>query len=84
MLEATAVELSGTLWYLKQRNLVSCDDRSNLQITVDGMDFLESKQPSPGVVMPFIKEAAVAQAQPARDGDSALSTLNRALTKDSV
>jgi hypothetical protein len=60
MVEATAVELSATLWYLKQRGLVSSDDKSSLQITVDGMDFLASNKPLPEDVMAFIKPAAVA------------------------
>ncbi len=76
-------ELGSALWYLKQRGLAASDDKSSLQITVDGMDFLESKQPAPEAVMPFIKEDAIAAAQtlPAREGESVLSTLNRALAK---
>ncbi len=86
IVEATPTELSSALWYLKQRGLAASDDKSSLQITVDGMDFLESKQPSPETVMPFIKEAAiaVAQAPPARGAESALGTLNRALAKVSI
>jgi hypothetical protein len=64
MVEATAVELSAALWYLKQRVLVSSDDKSNMQITVDGMDFLVSQKPVPEDVMGFIKPAAVAVPQP--------------------
>jgi curved DNA-binding protein CbpA len=83
IVEATAAELSSALWYLKQRGLAASDDKSSLAITVDGMDFLESKQPAPEAVMPFIKEDAIAaaQTQPAREGESVLSTLNRALAK---
>ena len=86
IVDATAAELSSALWYLKQRGLAASDDKSSLQITVDGMDFLESKQPSPETVMPFIKEAgiAVAQSQPAGQTESVLGTLNRALGKVSV
>jgi curved DNA-binding protein CbpA len=86
IVEATPAELSSALWYLKQRGLAASDDKSSLGITVDGMDFLESKQPAPEVVMPFIKAdaIAVAEAPPARDSVTGLSTLNRALTKVSV
>ena len=86
IVDATAAELSSALWYLKQRGLAASDDKSSLQITVDGMDFLESKQPSPETVMPFIKDGAVAvaQAPPARETESVLGTLNRALAKVSV
>ena len=54
-LEVTSEELGAALWYLKQRGLVASDDKSSLQITVDGMDFLENNKPSPEAVMKFIK-----------------------------
>lgn len=63
IIEAPAVRLSSALWYLKQRGLASSDDKSNLQITVDGMDYLVSKSPLPDDVMPFIKPAAIAISQ---------------------
>jgi curved DNA-binding protein len=63
IMEATAVRLTSALWYLKQRGLAASDDKSSLQITVDGMDFLESKRPLPEQVMPFIKPAAIAVSQ---------------------
>lgn len=48
------------LWYLKQRNFAMSDDKSSLQITVEGMDFLEKLQPAAEDIMPFIRsEAAV-------------------------
>jgi curved DNA-binding protein CbpA len=96
MVEATAIELSSALWYLKQRALAASDDKSSLQITVDGMDFLLGNRPVPGDVMAFIKpsaraisHAAAPQAQlkalpaPARDPESVLSTLHRALARTS-
>ena len=55
MLETTEESLSFALWYLKQRNLVASDDKSNLQITVEGMDYLEMNPPTPETVMPLIK-----------------------------
>jgi hypothetical protein len=58
MLTATEEELNFALWYLKQRSYVVSDDKSSLQITVEGMDFLEGGHPSPEVVMPFVKAAA--------------------------
>jgi hypothetical protein len=64
MVEATAVELSAALWYLKQRGLATSDDQSSLQITADGMDFLVSKRPVPEDVMAMMKPAAIAVAQP--------------------
>ena len=47
MLETTAEGLSFALWYLKQRNLVTSDDKSNLLITAEGMDYLEMNPPTP-------------------------------------
>jgi curved DNA-binding protein CbpA len=59
MLAATVDELSFALWYLKQKGLVQSDDKSNLQITVQGMDFLEDKRPEPELVLPFVKLTAL-------------------------
>ena len=60
MLETTEESLSFALWYLKQRNLVASDDKSNLQITVEGMDYLEMNPPTPETVMPLIKASGLA------------------------
>ena len=54
-------ELTFALWYLKQKSLVASDDKSNLQITVEGMDYLEARRPAPEIVMPFIKPAGEAE-----------------------
>jgi hypothetical protein len=55
ILETTAEGLSFALWYLKQRSLVASDDKSNLQITAEGMDYLETNPPTPELVLPLIK-----------------------------
>jgi len=68
ILDATTEELNFTLWYLKQRSYATNDDKSNLQITVEGMDFLESNRPSSTVVMPFIKASAMAAPQAVPSG----------------
>jgi hypothetical protein len=57
---ASTQELNFALWYLKQRELVLADDKSSLQITVDGMDYLEANPPSPQLVLPMIKVAGLA------------------------
>ncbi len=59
IIHATSDELLFALFYLKQRGLVVGDDKSNLQITVDGMDFLELNQPAPEKVYPYIKPGAL-------------------------
>jgi DnaJ domain len=91
IIEASAAELGSALWYLKQRGLAASDDKSSLQITVDGMDFLESNKPAPEDVMMFIKPSAVAGApaqsrakpsiQPKPEVESVMATLNRALAR---
>jgi DnaJ domain len=67
MLETTPEGLSFALWYLKQRSLVASDDKSNLLITVEGMDYLETNPPTPETVMPLFKAAMLAtlKAEPA-------------------
>ena len=55
-------EMNFALWYLKQRGLAASDDKSNLLITVEGMDFLEATRPSPAAVLPFIKAGGLAEA----------------------
>jgi len=96
MIQATHDELNFALFYLKQRNLVVGDDKSNLMITVDGMDFLENNQPAPERVFAFIKPAALSipaptvpaaarAVQPATDlgaeTESVLKVLTRALAR---
>jgi hypothetical protein len=98
IVDASPTELSSALWYLKQRGLAASDDKSSLQITVDGMDFLENKRPLPEDIMAFIKTTALAApishatggssaaptAQSKRAGESVMSSLNRALARTSV
>ena len=59
MLATSPDEIFFVLWYLKQRGWVASDDKSNVLITVQGMDYLESNQPSAGLVMPYIKSSVV-------------------------
>jgi curved DNA-binding protein CbpA len=63
MLETSNEQMSLTLWYLKARSLVAADDKSNVMITVEGIDFLEANQPTPEAVLPFIKPASLAAPQ---------------------
>lgn len=48
-------ELNLTLWFLRQRGLVLIDDKSSMQVTVDGMEYLERQAPGPDDVMAFIR-----------------------------
>lgn len=58
MLDASTEELSFVIWYMKQRSWITSDDKSALQITADGMDFLDANPPMPDAVMSCIKAAA--------------------------
>jgi hypothetical protein len=60
ILECTSEGLNFALWYLKQRSMVASDDKSNLQITVEGMDYLERNPPTPETVMSMVKAGGLA------------------------
>lgn len=64
MLTPTTEELTFTIWYLKQRGYIKSDDKSSLQITVDGMDYLEKNMPSIATIQPFLKLAEATKAEP--------------------
>jgi len=74
ILETTSEGLNFALWYLKQRNLVTSDDKSNLLITVEGMDYLESNPPTPESIMPLIRAIGLAKLQPEPGRATAPST----------
>jgi curved DNA-binding protein CbpA len=59
MLNAGFDELFFVLWHAKQHGWVSSDDKSNLLITIQGMDYLESNRPSAAQVLPHIKPASI-------------------------
>jgi curved DNA-binding protein CbpA len=63
ILAASTDQLAFALWYLKQRGLVTSDDKSSLQISVEGMEHLESLRPSSENVMPWIKSASLLSAE---------------------
>jgi hypothetical protein len=56
--------LNFALWYLKKRGMVAHGDKSSMEITVEGMDFLEQNRPTPEQVMGFIRRDALAEPEP--------------------
>lgn len=56
LMDITSGELSFSMWFLKQRGLAGVDDKSAIQITVSGMEFLEGQAPRTEDVMPFIRQ----------------------------
>lgn len=53
-LRASTEQMFFSIWYLKQRSLVLSDDKSNMQITVDGMDYLERNPPTAETILPLL------------------------------
>ncbi|MBI4892285.1 MAG: DnaJ domain-containing protein [Acidobacteria bacterium] len=52
-------EVQFSLWYLKQRGHVVSDDKSSLQITAEGMEYVESNIPLPERIYPLLKPASL-------------------------
>lgn len=64
LIVATTEELAFSVWYLKQRGWVSQDDRSSMQITVEGMEHLEGNLPNPAQVALFLKDQPAPPPEP--------------------
>ena len=64
MTNCTSEQLQLSIWYLKQRGYIVTDDKSNLQISVDGMDYLEQNVPPAKEILAMLKSHA-APAMPA-------------------
>ncbi len=73
IVEGTPAELTFVLWFLKQRTFIASDDKSSLQITVVGMDFLEANPPDPKLVMPFIKLTGMVGSKEAAEAEEAVA-----------
>jgi curved DNA-binding protein CbpA len=88
MMNTTSDELNFALWYLKKRGFIAIDDKSSMEISVEGMDFLEQNRPSAEGVMQFIKQDSLVNTQqPAaatKIEESILNVLNRTLHRASA
>lgn len=56
IMRITPAEIILTTWYLKSKGLISSDDKSNLIITVEGIDFLEAARPNPAAIRRMLRE----------------------------
>ena len=72
IVDMTEEQIQMALWYAKTLGWVSVDDKSKMQISAAGMDFLQSNAPDPATIWPFLKnpsgprpEALVATPAPA-------------------
>ena len=59
MMNLTTEQLQFAVWYLKARGLAASDDKSNVQITVDGMDYIDGGFPKAEDVMPLLRPAGM-------------------------
>lgn len=62
MMQITHEELQFSIWYLKQRGYVASDDKSNVTITVQGMEHLEQNLPSADGILALVKATSPAAA----------------------
>lgn len=60
MLNLTTEQLQFAVWYLKARGLAMSDDKSQLMITVEGMDYIDKNFPKAEEVLPFLRATAIA------------------------
>lgn len=60
MLNLTTEQLQFAIWYLKARGLAMSDDKSQVMITVDGMDHIDQNFPKPDEILPFLRASAIA------------------------
>ncbi|MCU0246531.1 MAG: DnaJ domain-containing protein [Bryobacter sp.] len=86
MLKFSPEQLQLSLWYLRQRGYVVLDDKSNLQISVEGMEFLEEHLPSADSIFSLLKATREAPpaAAAAKPISAAVQALNRAPAKKPV
>jgi curved DNA-binding protein CbpA len=64
LIASTSDEIQFSMWYLKQKGYAASDDKSNTQITVPGIDFLDQNPPSREEVMRLLKAPIKAPAIP--------------------
>jgi curved DNA-binding protein CbpA len=55
MMSIPREHLEFTIWYLKQKKMAAIDDRSNLAITSEGIDFVEENLPKEETVQKLLK-----------------------------
>jgi curved DNA-binding protein CbpA len=60
MLNLTTEQLQFAIWYLKARGYAMSDDKSQVMITVEGMDYIDKNFPKPEEIMPFLRATAIA------------------------
>lgn len=62
IVDMTEEQIQLSLWYVKTLGLVSVDDKSKMQITAQGMDFLQANAPDPASIWPHLKNFSAPRA----------------------
>lgn len=86
--DMTEVQIQLSLWYVKTLGFVMVDDKSKLQITASGMDYLQANIPDPSTIWPFLKnpsgpkpeQKALAQQEVETSGIAVLSSALKSFT----
>ncbi len=84
IVDMTEDQIQMCLWYLKTLGWIVVDDKSKMQITASGMDFLESNSPEPARIWRFLKSPSGEQPETPEQKDlEALSSALAALSAPS-
>jgi hypothetical protein len=62
LMTASSDQIQFSVWYLKQKSWIASDDKSNLYITVQGMEYLETNLPKAGDILPLLAPSAASVA----------------------
>lgn len=94
MMATTPEELQLTMWYLQKKGFVEMNDKSSYLLTVEGMDYIESRVPPQETVLSLLKEVALPEdrrpkkpepapeAQETESPADSLSSLQKALAQE--
>ncbi len=64
IVDMTEEQIQMALWYAKTLGWVSVDDKSKMQISAAGMDFLQANAPDPATIWPFLKNPSGPRPEP--------------------
>jgi hypothetical protein len=79
-MEISPAEIILTTWYLKAKGLISSDDKSNLIITVEGIDFLEQQRPNPAAIRRMLRVVSKDPIVPERAPEAVAAPPENAVT----
>jgi hypothetical protein len=62
LMNVTSEQLAFISWVLKQRGLITADDKSRMLITVTGIEYIEKLKPSATDIEPWLRPSALGEA----------------------